>query len=780
MNYESFFNFKEKPFNQTPDPDFYFSSHSHKEAMQHLLYCIRSDDGFIEISGKSGTGKTLIIRSLLKQIAGENINVSFIVNSNSDPQDLVNAIALDFGLDSDLIAHHHGEQLLRLLYQRLTQLDDDNIIPLVIIDEAQNLSPEALEHLCLLSNLETEKKKLLKIVLVGQLELNKQLDIPIFQKIHNRITIRYQLKPLTMVEMDAYIQYRIRIASASESHIAVSPFPKKIIKNIYRYSNGIPRIVNTICDRALMAAFIDNKRTVTSFHVQKALRSLMGERTINSSRKTSPVRVIFLLLALMALLCFLFFQIQGKKLEKFSKTQIVQQQTPSSMPEKKDMHQPENHISKPQIQKSTYSAANNLTPTTMTTPDSLVVIFSPDVNRMVVWKGQMNLSFLNKTEPSIITQIDSGVYFLEKDFPVQCPKSSNKVNTFEEDKLVPVVASSIEYTSAQQLNLETIERPLTQTNTPSTQMIEKKFTLPQKQQKSTQPDETKKQMNTTTIKKPDPATQPNKDQSKSQDNDKKNSSSKKDNEVKLFPQEMLLVPEGDVVVVISPDINRLFVWKGTSVHPEFVHQEMFESSLEEGIYLLGKDRDDAPPFLFHTELTTNMSNQLIELLWKKVGSRSSNCIIPVLVSTSRKTISQRDIDDGKNIQLIVNKWVEAWQIKDFQQFMNLFNKKQILFYKINKPPIELAWEVLKSTQANIFSKKTQRIISASQPICLLDPKNPQNAIVVFNQMHSDNNYSESGVKAFFLMKSKNLGDQGGWVINGRLWVQGIRIMKTVH
>jgi type II secretory pathway predicted ATPase ExeA len=794
MNYEAFFNFKEKPFTQTPDPDFYFSSDSHKEAIQHLLYCIRSDDGFIEISGNSGTGKTLIIRALLKQIAGENINVAFIVNSNAEPQDLLNAIAQDFGLDPDVINQHHGEQLLRLLYQRLIQLDDENIIPVVIIDEAQNLRPETLEQLCLISNLETEKKKLVKIILVGQLELEKQLNRPEFQKIHNRITIRYQLKPLTLSEMAAYIHYRIRVASASsETYASMSPFPRKVLHQIYRYSKGIPRIVNTICDRALMAAFIDNKRTISPFHVKKALKSLLGEKAISVKIKPKlSVRISLFCLLLLLLIYFIMLYIPEKNTEQTSLPITIQEQT-DGLPAKNQKTGMTPSIVEPKQplpeQKTSYSFSEKISPTTMITPDSLVVVFSPDVNRMVVWKGQMNFSFLNKTDPSNLTQINTGVYFLEKDFPVYQAQEPDKTLPLDVNEPNAISLSLINEILAKNLLEAEMENPITSAYTPVAQMMDKEIALPVKKSveressvKKPKPaisPQSKKQ--TQAPKKKEPDTQAKNKEPTVQSSMSKQESEqapKKEDTLNQFPQEMISVPEGNVVIVISPDINRLFVWKGTSMHPKFVHQEALESSLKKGIYLLGKYKKDQA-FMFHTDYSSSIPRPLIETLWEKVGKRSSNCVIPVLVSTSKQAISHKQIKKGRSIQLIVHQWVEAWRLKDFQQFMNLFNNKQILFYKINKPAITLAWEVLKSSQANIFSQKTQRVISASRPVCLLDPRNPNFSIALFNQVHTDNNYSESGVKVFFLRNTDKPDSKVGWIIDGRLWMQDIRMMETV-
>ena len=782
MNYESFFNLKEKPFSLTPDTNYYFSSESHKEAMRHLLYCIRSDDGFIELSGNPGTGKTLTIRSLLKQIAGENITVSYIINSKADPQDLLNTIAIDLGMEPDTLAQHSGEQLLRLFHQHLINNNDENITSVVIIDEAQNLSPQALEQLCLLSNLETEKKKLLKIILVGQLAFDKNLNRPEFQKIYNRITIRYQLNPMTINEIDAYIQYRIRIASQSGTQMAIPPFPKMIIHQVYRYSKGNPRLVNCICDRTLMAAFIDNKRDISTIHLKKALRSLLSEKVIQRNSRQKVFARIALLSIVLLTLVYLMMLIAPDTPTETPPEQITsiiatEKQTGVVQPEiPKAASEPSPQLSNaiPKVlQESIPSVSQTAIPTITSLPESVVFIFSPDDNRMVVWKGQMNLSFVNKPNPSMLTEINSGAYFLEKDFSIQQggqeTEKSLPLKVTEPDQ---VSATIIKELLAEEFMLDIseisdIEQPDTD-NSPSPP--EKLIALPDK---STirKPAEKKKPRAIVPRKKKQSLPETQKTVPSEKDSKKKDTNDQ-------FPQHMVSVQAGVKVAVISPDINRLFVWKGSSTHPQFVHQEDLESSLKEGIYILGKENQNLP-YMFHPEHSFSIPRQLIDKLWEILGKQSSNTVIPVLVLSSGKVISPKHLEKGKKIESIVHQWVDAWQLKDSEKLMRLFNPKYILFYNKQKPPIALAWEVLKNSQASIFSKNTRRMITTSKHVCLLDPNNPDTAVAIFNQMHFDSNYSESGVKVFFMKKTNAPEAKSGWIINGRLWIQGAKILEDV-
>jgi len=820
MNYESFFNFKEKPFTQSPDTDFYFSSEAHKEAMQHLLYCIRSDDGFIKISGHPGTGKTITIRSLLKQVAGENVNVSYIVNSKAGPEDILNAVALDFGLDSEIIDNNIGEQLLRLLHQHLVQLNEEGTIPIIIIDEAQNLRADTLEQLCLISNLETEKKKLVKIILVGQLELDRRLNKPEFQKIYNRITVRYQIKPLSKTEMNAYIQYRIRIASESDSQVGLSPFTPIVLNQIYRYSKGIPRIINTICDRALMAAFIDNTREVTPIHVKKAMKSLIGESTAGRhSKRTSPIRVGILSLILLALI-YVFFQLapqedQSKSIpielsiknknakldahkntsspaeekQDITPTTLKKETTVTKKTEKKEIKAPDQApIADKKLSATTQaSQPQHLTNATdLITPDSLVVIFTPNDNKMVVWKGQMNLSLLNQTTDQSVLKLQSGEYFIGKETTHESEKKlAQSMSDENEHDSLPDEPKSLSITHMDEISDDFDPSFLmTDDEYPLTNIFNNDFNTPEKAEITSVNSEPVKIEQETEQNKAETAVKLKKKKKlmpkKSKEPDKSNTKQiKKETEkINLFPQEMLFIPQGKVVVMISPDVNRLFVWKGTSTHPKFVHQVPMDIKLKEGIYIIGREKGRRP-FMFHPEPSYSVSQKDIDRIWEDISKKSLLNIIPIIVSASEKVIPKTFINRGKQVPKLVHTWVEAWRVKDFYKYMNCYNKKIILFYKTDKPPITLAWDVLKNSQAKIFSGKTQRIITISEPVCLLDPENPKEAVAIFNQEHSDDNYSESGVKVLYLKRARDNDNVFRWKINGRIWIQGAKMMETI-
>lgn len=294
MAYEDFFGFKEAPFRLSPDPDYYFPSGMHGEALQNLIYSIRAGEGFVQITGNPGTGKTLILRMLLKQI-GSSVHTALILYTKIAAKELFRVILEDLGIDSDQMENKSQGDLLRFFRKFLLEEAEKGIPTVIIIDEAQNLPNDVLEELRLLSNLETEKKKLLQIILVGQLELEEKLECPDLKQLHQRITIRYRLQPLSESDTVAYIKHRLQIAGNTKK----VRFPSKVIKKIYKLSGGVPRLINIICERALMAAFVQTKNIIETGHVKKAIESISGEQDARSIPAKLRNIAIFLMLAVL-------------------------------------------------------------------------------------------------------------------------------------------------------------------------------------------------------------------------------------------------------------------------------------------------------------------------------------------------------------------------------------------------------------------------------------------------------------------------------------------------
>jgi general secretion pathway protein A len=269
--YNKFFGFKEKPFKLVPNPEYLFLSKSHEETLAHLTYAISQGDGFVEVTGEVGTGKTTLCRVFLENL-DKSIHAAYIFNPKLDALQLLKAINDEFGIDSE---PDNTKDLIDRLNAFLIEKKSAGQKALVLIDEAQNLSLEVLEQLRLLSNLETTQEKLLQIILVGQPELRDMLASHQLRQLGQRITINSQLSPLTYVETKDYIRHRITLAS----HRAGPPFAKASYNAIYEYSQGIPRLINIACDRALLNAFSRNSFNISGSITKEALRELRGKKT---------------------------------------------------------------------------------------------------------------------------------------------------------------------------------------------------------------------------------------------------------------------------------------------------------------------------------------------------------------------------------------------------------------------------------------------------------------------------------------------------------------------
>jgi general secretion pathway protein A len=265
--YEHFFEFTEKPFNITPDPKYFFSSPKHLEALDSLIYAIHDRRGFVVITGEIGSGKTITCRTLLTRL-DKTAKVAIITNTHLTNKQLILNILEEFSVPvSGGDKYSMVKQLNEFL---LEEYSHDNQVVL-IIDEAQNLSRQALEEVRMLSNLETEKAKLIQIILMGQPELKDKLYHKKLAQLRQRIAIHYHLNPLTKDETRTYIQYRLSKASQNGSPLS-DLFAEDAIDLIFKYSDGVPRLINIICDNSLLSAYANDQRRVTAEIVHEALK----------------------------------------------------------------------------------------------------------------------------------------------------------------------------------------------------------------------------------------------------------------------------------------------------------------------------------------------------------------------------------------------------------------------------------------------------------------------------------------------------------------------------
>lgn len=267
--YLNYYGLNEAPFNITPNPRFLFYSGKHREAFNHMLYGIRERKGFILLTGEVGSGKTTLCRALLAQL-GKEFSTALVLNPPLDPTELVKAVAMEFGLS--VMGMDRLETMAALNFYLLAEAEKGRDC-ILIIDEAQRLSNELLDHIRMLSNLETEDRKLLQIILVGQPELRSRLNHHSLRQLRQRITVRYHLRSLRQRELGQYLQHRFTVSGAtSPPH-----FTMPALWRVYTYTKGIPRLVNALCDKCLLAGFVERSSCIDFFLVGRAMRELEGE-----------------------------------------------------------------------------------------------------------------------------------------------------------------------------------------------------------------------------------------------------------------------------------------------------------------------------------------------------------------------------------------------------------------------------------------------------------------------------------------------------------------------
>jgi general secretion pathway protein A len=268
--YTSFFGLNEKPFTITPDPRYLFMSERHGEGLAHLVYGVTESGGFIQLTGEVGTGKTTLVRTLLGQIPAE-VDIALILNPQLTAVEFLMTICEELGIALPK-QRYSAKALVDSLNQHLLQAHAQGRRTILLIDEAQNLSEGVLEQLRLLTNLETAKQKLLQIILIAQPELREKLAQQSLRQLAQRVTGRYHLEPLSAEESARYIDHRLRVAGA-----LTEIFDAAAKREVFRLSGGVPRIINVICDRALLGAYARESRTVNRRLVRKAASEVSGQ-----------------------------------------------------------------------------------------------------------------------------------------------------------------------------------------------------------------------------------------------------------------------------------------------------------------------------------------------------------------------------------------------------------------------------------------------------------------------------------------------------------------------
>jgi len=281
--YKEFFGLRANPFNVNPDPRYLFLTRHTEEALACLTYGIQSRKGFVLLTGEVGTGKTTLINKLLEWLRAQQVPTAFVFNSRMNVPQFLDYMMADFGLPSETLSK---SQILMKLYNWLLERYRAGETAVLIVDEAQNLPDEVLEEIRMMTNLETFTEKLLQIVLVGQTELEQRLKHPNLRQLKQRLTLRAKTHPLTPEESRAYIHQRLRIAGSNGQQV----FDPEALTAIHRYSGGIPRVVNLLCEHCLVSAFVDQQKTVSAEVVAAVARDfdLEGNHNVGPASRVVP------------------------------------------------------------------------------------------------------------------------------------------------------------------------------------------------------------------------------------------------------------------------------------------------------------------------------------------------------------------------------------------------------------------------------------------------------------------------------------------------------------
>jgi general secretion pathway protein A len=280
--YKEFFGFRANPFNVNPDPRYLFLTRHTEEALACLTYGIQSRKGFVLLTGEVGTGKTTLINKLLEWLRLQQVATAFIFNSRLNVPQFLDYMMADFGIPCDSRAK---SQVLLRLYNWLLDRYRAGETAVLVVDEAQNLSDEVLEEIRMLTNLETFTEKLLQIVLVGQPELEQKLKQPQLRQLRQRLTLRAKTHPLSLEETRAYVVQRLRIAGSNGQQV----FDPEAVTAIHRYANGIPRVVNLLCEHCLVSAFVDQQKFILPDVVEAVARDFDLSDNMASAAMTPQV-----------------------------------------------------------------------------------------------------------------------------------------------------------------------------------------------------------------------------------------------------------------------------------------------------------------------------------------------------------------------------------------------------------------------------------------------------------------------------------------------------------
>lgn len=280
--YEEFYGFKELPFNVTPDPRFLYRSTSHRDALAYITYGVFQKKGFIAVTGEVGVGKTTVVNAFI-DLFQPSLEVAFVFTTKFPFDQLLYLVCNDFGIE---VEGRNKAQMLMELNRFLIRQYENNRNTVLIIDEAQNLTPDVLEELRMLSNLETRDRKLIQIMLVGQPELEKMLNLNEMRQLRQRIPGICRIPMLGREDLENYVEFRLEVAGSDGNG---PDFTNDAMEEIFHYSGGTPRLINILCDRVLLIGYVSNTRTIDGRIVREGIRDLENKETPVTERRNRPM-----------------------------------------------------------------------------------------------------------------------------------------------------------------------------------------------------------------------------------------------------------------------------------------------------------------------------------------------------------------------------------------------------------------------------------------------------------------------------------------------------------
>jgi len=296
--YTKYYGFKQRPFEISPDPRFLYMGENHREALAHLIYAVQVGKSFTVVTGEVGSGKTTLIQTLLKKVDG-TVRMAHIFNPKLNPVDFLKYVCNDLGLKTG--SNKSKGQILALFHNYLLECYARKEKVILLIDEAQALDPDLLEEVRLLTNLETPRSKLLQVILLGQPELDRTLADPNFRQLKQRISVRYRIAPLSKNDTKAYVRHRLRAAGARNPEL----FDAAALNAVYKYSKGIPRLINIVCDNALLTGYAAEKKMIGKDIIMEVIGNLENQEGIGARRAMKIAALLTLAFVFIGIFYFL-------------------------------------------------------------------------------------------------------------------------------------------------------------------------------------------------------------------------------------------------------------------------------------------------------------------------------------------------------------------------------------------------------------------------------------------------------------------------------------------